>query len=110
MYIFIEPLDERCRVPKTTSISVANLLKNSNYIEKYIKVAWCLYPHVPEKTEKLYGKFSNRHSNDIRYFEITKHVNCRGLCLTSARGNYFNYTYNALMKSFKIIRSLPGHG
>ena len=77
MYIFIEPLEERCRVPKTTFISVANLLKNSPYIEQYIKVTWCLYPHVPEKTEKLYGQISNRHSNDKKYFEITNHKTCQ---------------------------------
>ena len=73
MYFFIAP----CHVPKTTFTSVANLKKNSPYIEKYIKVAWCLYPHVPEKTEKLYVHISNRHSNDRRYFEITNHKTCR---------------------------------
>ena len=74
MYFFI---GVRCDVPKMTFTSVANLTKNSPYIEKYIQVAWCLYPHVPEKTEKLYVQILNRHSNDIKYFEILNHKTCR---------------------------------
>ena len=79
MYIYIEPSDGRCRVPKTTFTSVANLTKNSPYIQKYIKVTWCLYPHVPEKTETLYVQISNRNSDPKRrkYFEITNHKTCR---------------------------------
>ena len=66
-----------CDVPKMTFTSVANLTKNSPYIEKYIKVAWCLYPHFPNETEKLYVQISNKHSNDRRYFEILKHKTCQ---------------------------------
>ena len=56
------------------------------YIEKYIKVVWCHYPHVPEKTEKLYVKISNKHSNDTRYFETTnqKTYGCRGFNKSTA--------------------------
>ena len=68
----------RCHVPKMTFTSVANVMKNSLYIEKYIKVAWCLYPHVSEKTEKLYVQISNKNSNDRRrYFEILNHKTCQ---------------------------------
>ena len=69
---------ERCRVPKQTFTSVADIPQNSPYIEKYIQVTWCLYPHVPEKTEKLYVQISNKPgSNDRRYFEILNHKTCQ---------------------------------
>ena len=74
MYFFI---GVRCDVPKMTFTPVANLMKNSPYAEIYINVTWCLYPHVPEKTKKLYGQISNRHSNDKKYFEITNHKTCQ---------------------------------
>ena len=66
-----------CRVPKLTFTSVADIPENSRYIQKYITVAWCLYPHVPEKSKKLYVQISNKHSNHRRYFEITNHTACR---------------------------------
>ena len=75
MYFFIGA--KRCRVPKVTFTSVANITENSTYIQKYIKVAWCLYPHVPKETEKSYVQISKKHSNDRRYFEITNHKTCR---------------------------------
>ena len=74
MYFFI---GVRCDVPKMTFTPVANLMKNSPYAEIYINVTWCLYPHVPEKTKKLYVQISNKHSNDRRYFEILNHKTCQ---------------------------------
>ena len=66
-----------CHVPKLTFTSVVDLPKNSAYTEKYINVTWCLYPHVPKKTEKLYVQISNKDISDIRYFEILNHKRCR---------------------------------
>ena len=81
-------IEARCRVPKSTFTSVADLPKNSSYFEKYIKVAWCLYPHVPEKIEKLYVLISNKHSNDRSYFEILNHKTCRCRCFSKSTAGY----------------------
>ena len=79
--------------------SVANLMKNSPYIEKYIKVTWCLHPHVSEKIKKLYVQISNKlDSNDRRYFEILNHKTCQ------CRGfNKSTAGYKELRKDLKII-------
>ena len=74
MYFFI---GVRCDVPKMTFTPVPNLMKDSPYVEKYIKVAWCLYPHFPNETKKLYVQITNKQSNDIRYFEILNHKTCQ---------------------------------
>ena len=77
-----------CDVPKMTFTSVANLTKNSPYIEKYIKVAWCLYPHFPNETKKLYVQITNKQSNDIRYFEILNHTTCQCHVLNKSTARY----------------------
>ena len=63
-------------MPRMTFTSVANVPKNSPFLEKYCKVSWCLYPHAPEEVEKLYVMILNKHTIDARYFEIlnTKRV------------------------------------
>ena len=67
----------RCRMPRMTFTSVANVPKNSPFLEKYCKVSWCLYPHAPEEVEKLYVMILNKHTIDARYFEILNHKTCQ---------------------------------
>ena len=78
----------RCHEPKLTFISVVDLPKNSRYIGKYIKVSWCLYPHFPEKVEKLYAEISSKFSQDIRYFEILNHKTCQCHALNRSTAGY----------------------
>ena len=71
MYIFP---GSRC-MPKTTFTSVS---LNSTYIRKYVKVAWCLYPSVPDKIGMLYVQITSKSDNAQRmYFKILIHKICR---------------------------------
>ena len=85
---FLYFIGMRCRVPKSTFISVVDLPKDSSYVEKYIKVAWCLYPHVPKKVEKLYVQIPSRFGNDRRYFEILNHKTCQCRGLSNSTAGY----------------------
>ena len=95
-----------CDVPKMTFTSVANLTKNSPYVEKYIKVAWCLYPHFPNETKKLYVQITNKQSNDIRYFEILNHTTCQCHVLNKSTARY-----KELRKAnIRELRNKPNNG
>ena len=86
--------------------SVANLMKNSPYVEKYIKVAWCLYPHFPNETKKLYVQITNKQSNDIRYFEILNHTTCQCHVLNKSTARY-----KELRKAnIRELRNKPNNG
>ena len=103
MYIFIEG---ECHVPKTTFTSVANLTKNSPYVDKYIKVAWCLWPHFPNENETLYVQISNKHNNRRKYFEITNHKTCQ--CHVK---NKSTAGYEELRKAnIRELRNKPNNG
>ena len=103
MYFFI---GVRCDVPKMTFTPVPNLMKDSPYVEKYIKVAWCLYPHFPNETKKLYVQITNKQSNDIRYFEILNHKTCQ--CHVK---NKSTAGYEELRKAnIRELRNKPNNG
>ena len=106
MYFFI---GVRCRVPKLTFTSVVDLPQNSPYMEKYIKVTWCLYPHVPDKIKKSYVQISNRQiSNDRRYFEILNHKTCQ--CRVSNKSTS-TAGYEELRKSnIRELINIPNNG
>ena len=61
-------------MPKMTFTSVS---LNPTNIRKYIKVAWCLYPSVPEKMEMLYVQIRSKNDTAKMYFQILIHKSCR---------------------------------
>ena len=62
--------------PKQTFTQLHDL--GYTYDEWFIKVQWCLYPHIPifNKTRYTYVKLANKHGKHLKIFNIAKHESC----------------------------------
>ena len=70
------------------------------YEEWYIKVKWCLYPHIPNfnKTTYTYVKMVNKLGKNLKIFKIAKHENCS--CNQPDKSPTGDDQYEAMRKAY----------
>ena len=71
-----------------------------NYKEWYIKVKWCLYPHIPifNKTTYTYVKMVNKRGKNLKIFKIAQHENC--MCNQPDKSPTGGDQYEAMRKAY----------
>ena len=74
-FSFIGTENSLCN-PKETFTRLHDL--GDSYKGWYIKVKWCLYPHMSifNKTTYTYVKMVNRWGKQLKIFKVAKHENC----------------------------------
>ena len=71
-----------------------------SYKEWYIKVKWCLHPHIPifNKTTYTYVKMVNKLGKNLKIFKIAKHENCS--CNQPDKSPTGDDQYEAMRKAY----------
>ena len=84
--------------PKETFTRLHDL--GNSYEELYIKVKWCLYPHIPifNKTKYTYVKLEKKTGKYLKIFKIAKHENCS--CNQTVKSPTGNDQYWSMRKVF----------
>ena len=84
--------------PKETFTRLHDL--GNSYEELYIKVKWCLYPHIPifNKTKYTYVKLEKKTGKYLKIFKIAKHENCS--CNQTVKSRAGNDQYGSMRKVF----------
>ena len=96
-FSFIGTENSLCN-PKETFTRLHDL--GNSYKGWYIKVKWCLYPHMPifNKTTYTYVKMETKYGTQLKIFKIAKHENC--FCNQIVKRHTGNDQYKAMRKDY----------